>query len=219
MFHGLSSASGVPQSGEGIFRKWADQVYAAPPGSIVALPAMPTRGERLRFAFEYLLEGLFDGDLPACELLPSERADGVSHAVRCRGGTAVHVIVIDPAAYVRGDERILLAAVAHELVHVWREEIGPRNRIGTRGAYGTHDAAWAAKMIAIGLLPDGRYSWKGATQGFEVGQLIIEDGLFDLIARGLFASGFAIAWSEPAGNGGASTAGRPRARKSRKDAQ
>jgi hypothetical protein len=82
------------------------------------------------------------------------------------------------------------------MTHLWRHLHGKRNRKGGHGAPGYHDAVWADRMEAIGLMPSDTGKPGGKRTGYHMGDYAIEGGLFDLARRELLISGHGVNWRD-----------------------
>src|SRR5690606_24429339 len=98
-------------------------------------------------------------------------------------GFTAHEISINPTHTAVHGDADALSTLVHEMAHLWREEFGPANRKGKKGAPGYHDRVWADKMEAVGLMPSDTDQPGGKRTGFRVGHYVIEGGPFDLACR------------------------------------
>jgi hypothetical protein len=102
---------------------------------------------------------------------------------------------MNPAYFHLGDTESFQTLV-HEMTHLWRHLHGKRNRKGGHGAPGYHDAVWADRMEAIGLMPSDTGKPGGKRTGYHMGDYAIEGGLFDLARRELLISGHGVNWRD-----------------------
>jgi hypothetical protein len=114
---------------------------------------------------------------------------------------AQHEINLNPDHFVGETDEQVASTLAHELVHLWRHENGPP----LRRAY--HDKLWAAKMVAIGLMPSSTGAPGGKMTGVKMSDYILADGPFAQSFAALQATGWKLDL-ESAPHLGPSTRGR-----------
>ena len=131
--------------------------------------------EAYRNLYAYFNRELFDGRLSPVILNFSRLAKtyGFFSPERWVSGESVtHEISLNPSYLSTRPAREVVSTLVHEMAHLWQQECGKPSRRGY------HNAEWAAKMEAIGLMP----SSTGAPGGKRVGQhmthYIIEGGPF-----------------------------------------
>jgi hypothetical protein len=138
---------------------------------------------------------LFDGKLPPClvTLQRKNRTNGYFCAERFEGkngntGQVTDEIALNPDAFGR-DDIAVLATLAHEMTHLWQHHFGEKK---SRTAY--HNAEWAAKMEAIGLMPSNTGNEGGKKTGQHMTNYTIPGGAFETVAKRLLATGGHIHW-------------------------
>ena len=97
-----------------------------------------------------------------------------SNRYQGRNGATVpqHEINLNPDGFYGETDEQVASTLAHELVHLWRYENGP----SVKGGY--HDKLWAAKMVAIGLMPSSSGTPGGKITGAKMSHYILPDGPF-----------------------------------------
>lgn len=166
-----------------------------------SLPRRPTTevSAEWQFFFSYFNERLFDNTLPDCIITftqhPLAQGYFCAAAFRDRNGTVAHEIAMNPSYFHLGDTESFQTLV-HEMAHLWRHLHGKRNRKGGHGAPGYHDAVWADRMEAIGLMPSDTGKPDGKRTGYHMREYVIEGGPFDLACRELLISGHGVNWRD-----------------------
>jgi hypothetical protein len=107
--------------------------------------------------------------------IPWLRGISAQAAFRDRDGCIGHEIAMNPAYFHLGDTESFQTLV-HEMAHLWRHLHGKRNRKGGHGAPGYHDAVWADRMEAMGLMPSDTGKPGGKRTGYHMGDYAIEGG-------------------------------------------
>jgi predicted SprT family Zn-dependent metalloprotease len=97
-------------------------------------------------------------------------------------------LALNPDTFGHRSDKDILSTLVHEMVHCSQQHFGTPSRRGY------HNKAWAAQMVAIGLMPSDTGSPGGKQTGQRVSHYIIEGGLFDEAAETLLASGFRLNW-------------------------
>jgi hypothetical protein len=151
----------------------------------------PTRQEYNCFAqaFDYFNAELFGGGLPRCLITLQRRARsyGYFSAERFEGrgeDERTHEIALNPAGFKGRSDSEILSTLVHEMVHLWQVHLGEPSR----SRY--HNAEWADKMEALGLMPTDTGKPGGKRTGQRVTHYIVKGGPFDLACKKLLASGF-----------------------------
>jgi len=163
----------------------ADQLGAAlkaAPASPIndgATPDAPTPAQFAAFQamFNHFNTTLFGGRLPHVFLNFSRHANcyGFFAAKRWeRDGETkkLHEISLNPSYLKHRGQRAVVSTLVHEMVHLWQEEFGKPGRRGY------HNAQWANKMEAIGLMPSSTAAPGGKRVGDRVSHYVIEGGPF-----------------------------------------
>jgi hypothetical protein len=147
---------------------------------------MPTPPTKAQFAayeemFRHFNRALFGGKLPTVLLNFSRAAKSYGFFAPDRWehrDDVRHEISLNPST-LRGRKAIDVAStLVHEMVHLWQQEHGTPSRRGY------HNAEWAAKMDAVGLVPSSTAEPGGARVGQHVSHYIAKGGPF----AGAFAS-------------------------------
>jgi predicted SprT family Zn-dependent metalloprotease len=137
----------------------------------------------LDFAFQFLNERLFDGALPPVAITLQRKAHsfGYHHAQKFvnKAGQRVSEIALNPDSFQDRSEPEVLSTLVHEMVHEWQMVFGDP----PRGAY--HDAEFAAKMEAIGLMCSDTGKPGGKKTGQHMSHYIIMGGQFEAAATEL----------------------------------
>ena len=198
--------TGVDADLSAIQRLFSDEVPRSPLAEFVAHTnshnSMPT-AEAYGFwqgAFGFFNERLFQSGLANCviTLTRHPRALGFfcARAFDDGRGRTAHEISLNPAWFTARGDLGSLSTLAHEMIHLWREDFGPLNRKGGKGAGGYHDKVWADKMEAIGLMPSHNGEPGGARTGFRVSHYVIEGGPFDRACRDRLGAGHSMNWRD-----------------------
>src|ERR1700761_4480169 len=116
--------------------------------------ANPTRTyTSLDAAYEHFNRELFDGQLPPC-LITMQRhkgAYGYFHGERFANlddpEEVTDEIALNPATFAARTPPDILSTLVHEMFHLWQHHHGKPSRSGY------HNAEWAGKMRAVGLIP------------------------------------------------------------------
>lgn len=105
-----------------------------------------------------------------------------------RGGASVapHLVNLNPDHFIEATDERVASVLAHELVHLWRHENGPRSR----GGY--HDKLWAAKMKSIGLMPSSTGAPGGRETGSKMNHYVLAGGPFTELFAKLEATGWKL---------------------------
>lgn len=167
-----------------------------------SMPATPTTEAYAVWqrAFRFFNERLFRGALCDCivTLTRSVRARGYfcPGSFQDRDGKAAHEISMNPTWFEACGDPAALSIFVHEMCHLWRHDLGPLNRKGGRGAGGYHDAVWADRMEALGLMPSNTGEPGGRRLGFQMTHYMIEGGPFARACREFLADGNFIDWRD-----------------------
>jgi hypothetical protein len=128
-----------------------------------------------RSMFDYFNVALFGGALPSVFLNFSRAANTLGFFAPLRWereGETKHEISLNPAYLKLRDPRQVASTLVHEMVHHWQQEFGKPGR----GGY--HNAEWANKMEAVGLMPSTTAAPGGKRTGDKCSHYIIEGGAF-----------------------------------------
>lgn len=152
-----------------------------------------TAYSELRIAFDAFNLGLFEGRLPPCllTLQREKRTYGYFSSKRfgARDGKTTDEIAVNPEYFAVVPLVETLQTIAHEMVHLWQAHFGKPGR----GRY--HNAEWAEKMEAIGLMPSSTGRPGGRRVGDMMADYVIPGGRFEaVVAQLLQDKSFAITW-------------------------
>ena len=118
-------------------------------------PVRPVRTyASLDAAYKHFNRHLFGGLLPSCIITLQRHKGAFGYFVAERMAElddgedqAVNEIALNPASFEGRSPRDILSTLVHEMAHLWQ------HHYGTPGRDRYHNAEWAAKMKAIGLIP------------------------------------------------------------------
>ena len=147
----------------------------------------------LQRAFDHLNSALFGSTLPDCLLTLQRRANSGGHFAPDRfserGGDARrHEMNLNPDGFVGRTDEFIVSILLHEQVHLWQHAFGsdrPKRR-------GYHNKEWAAKMIALGLMPSSTGMVGGRITGSRMAHYVLDDGPFAKAFAELAASGWKL---------------------------
>jgi hypothetical protein len=163
----------------------------------------PTIGQTygpLQALFDHLNRELFGGRLPHCLITLQRRARSKGYFARERfaaiGGEArTDEIAMNPAHFRINPARDTASTLLHEMVHLWQYHFGSPKKSGY------HDREWAAKMVALELMPSTTGAPGGKLTGHKVDHYVLDGEAFDLSWRRFEATGQAIGWGDAAQQG------------------
>jgi hypothetical protein len=167
-------------------------------GVVETVSAIPTpTGEaydELQAAFDHYNRALFEGALPPC-LITMQREKrtygyfSFKRFVHSRSAErTVDEIAMNPAFFAVSPLQEILQTLVHEMTHLWQYHFG------TPGRRAYHNAEWAAKMEAIGLMPSHTGRPGGRKTGEKMSDYPIEGGAFLAATETLLKGGFLISW-------------------------
>ncbi len=147
----------------------------------------------LQQCFDFYNAELFDGQLPHCLITfqREKRTMGYfsqKRFVRMDGTAKADEIALNPEYFAVVPLIEVLQTVVHEMVHAWQFHFGTPSR----ACY--HNAEWANKMEAIGLMPSETGAPGGKRTGQKMGDYPLPGGRFIRATQKLLATGFAISW-------------------------
>lgn len=156
------------------------------------LPTSTTYSE-LQVAYDTFNASLFEGALPPCllTLQREKRTYGYFSAKRFgnRAGQTTDEIAFNPEYFAVLPVVEVLQTVAHEMTHLWQSHFGKPGR----ARY--HNAEWADKMEAIGLMPSSTGLPGGRRVGDCMADYVIPNGRFAAAVDELLSSQrFGITW-------------------------
>lgn len=155
-------------------------------------PTATTYSE-LRQAYDVLNAELFSAELPPCLLTLQREKRTYGYFSRARFGTrtgeTTDEIALNPEYFAVVPLLETLQTLGHEMVHLWQAHFGKPGR----GRY--HNAEWADKMEAIGLMPSSTGRPGGRRVGDSMADYMIPGGRFErAVARLVSERGFSISW-------------------------
>lgn len=143
---------------------------------------------------------LFGGKLPNCMITLERRGRAFGYfrpsSFKNREDTIAHQIAMNPEFFEPYGDLEAFQTFAHEMCHLWREVLGPRNCNGSNGTRGYHCRAWGRKMEEIGLMPSHTGKPKGRKTGYQMAEYVIEGGKFDLLSKELLQNGMHVDWRD-----------------------
>lgn len=159
-------------------------------------PTVQTSTE-LQTAFDFFNARLFDDQLPPC-LITIQRSGGCRflgffYPKRFRSvvDTYTDEIAINPEHVAVATLMDALSTLVHEMAHQWQ------NHFGEAGRRGYHNAEWANRMEAIGLMPSHTGKPGGRRTGEKMSHYIVESGPFDQACQALIRDqGFRLTWHD-----------------------
>jgi hypothetical protein len=147
----------------------------------------------LKLAYDTFNARLFEGRLPTCliTLQREKRTCGYFSSKRfgTRQGETTDEIALNPEFFAVTPLIETLQTIVHEMVHLWQAHFGKPGR----GRY--HNAEWANKMEAVGLMPSSTGQPGGKRVGDCMADYAIAGGKFTQVVEQLLTEhGFAITW-------------------------
>lgn len=136
----------------------------------------PTTGQFTAYQamYDYFNAALFEGKLAPVLLNFSRKAGTYGFFAPARwqaGKVTAHEISLNPQHLGRTSDAVA-ATLVHEMVHAWQQEHGKPSRRGY------HNAEWANRMEAVGLMPSDTAQPGGKRVGDRVSHYIMPDGPF-----------------------------------------
>lgn len=146
----------------------------------------------LQLAYDHFNQALFEGSLPACliTLQREKKTCGYFSSERFADldGQTTDEIALNPAYFAVVPLVETMQTLVHEMVHLWQAHFGDPGR----GRY--HNAEWADKMEAIGLMPSSTGKPGGKRTGDRMADYAIEDGPFLKACAELMTKNFRLSW-------------------------
>jgi predicted SprT family Zn-dependent metalloprotease len=142
-------------------------------------------------AYDFYNQALFADKLPQC-LITLQRKRGTAgyfwHSqFKARSGEArTDEIALNPEGF--ADIMQILQTLVHEMCHLWQAHFGKPSRSGY------HNQEWAAKMIAVGLIPSDTGAPGGKQTGQHMSDYVDPTGAFAAHTVQLIADGFTVTW-------------------------
>lgn len=148
----------------------------------------------LQHAYDVFNRELFQGALPTCMLTLQREKTSVGYFSAARFGNKLgqHTdeIALNPTYFSVVTILETLQTLVHEMVHLWQHHLGSPGR----GRY--HNAEWANKMEAIGLMPSDTGQPGGKRVGDQMSDYAIEGGAFLRVARQMLTEEFTLSWHD-----------------------
>lgn len=154
----------------------------------------PTRQayQELQHAYDHFNRLLFEGALPSCLItLQREKSScGYFSPQRFAGidGRTTDEIAMNPSFFAVVPLLETMQTLVHEMVHLWQFHHGQPGR----GRY--HNAQWAAKMEAVGLMPSSMGQPGGQRTGDHMADYAVRGGRFLAACTALLTENFRITW-------------------------
>ena len=166
---------------------------------IIASPTRQTYNA-LQDAYDHFNDHLFGGELPPCIITLQRKSkaygyfSGSRFANRDNPNEIHDEIALNPQHFQTRTPTQILSTLAHEMAHLWQHHHGKPSR----RAY--HNKEWAAKMIAIGLIPSDTGAPGGKTTGQFVSHYIAEGGFFATACAAFLAKNGTVLFTDRAGD-------------------
>lgn len=141
-------------------------------------------------AFDFFNAELFAGELPHCLITMQRKSKAYGYFAGNRFASVSNLnqvtdeIALNPTPFRDRSTEEILSTLVHEMAHLWQHHHGKTSRNGY------HNAQWAAKMTAIGLVPSSTGAPGGKETGQKVSHYIAAGGPFQAAFRKLEARGF-----------------------------
>lgn len=166
-------------------------------------------------AFDFFNQALFAGQLPHCLITLQRKSNARGYfwasqfTSRSASGQATDEIAMNPETFRGRTDTEILSTLVHEMTHLQQHHFGKPSRNGY------HNKAWAALMLAVGLIPSATGQPGGAQTGQNMTHYIEESGAFARACAELLAGGFQLRY-QAAGRGiGGDAAAKKRASKTK----
>lgn len=164
-------------------------------------PTLITANE-FQLAYDHFNATLFGGELPQC-LITLQRTTNCmgyfSHKRFVSDAGTTDEIAMNPEFFASNPMQETLQTLVHEMTHLWQYHFGTPSR----RTY--HNAQWADKMEAVGLMPSSTGAPGGARTGQHMADYAIVGGRFLAECKVLIESKFRISFGDRI----ARTVGRP----------
>lgn len=151
--------------------------------------------DELQLAWNHFNHTLFEGKLPLCLITLQREKQTLGYFsaerfVHLGDGGITDEIAMNPAHFGIAPLQDVMQTLVHEMVHQWQHHFGKPGR----GRY--HNAEWAAKMEAIGLMPSSTGHPGGARTGDHMNDYVITGGRFEAACAQLLDQAFRISWAD-----------------------
>jgi predicted SprT family Zn-dependent metalloprotease len=151
-------------------------------------------------AYDFFNRELFAGSLPPC-LITMQRHKGAygyfsgnRFASLANPEEVTDEIALNPATFATRTPPEILSTLVHEMVHLWQHHHGKPSRSGY------HNAEWAAKMRAVGLIPSDTGEPGGKETGQKMTHFVQPQGRFEQACTAYLAAGDAFLYQDRAGD-------------------
>jgi predicted SprT family Zn-dependent metalloprotease len=148
----------------------------------------------LSAAFDFFNKQMFDAALPPVLLTLQRHAGSNGYysakmfEARGRKTGSTDEIALNPKRFKQRTDEEILSTLVHEMAHEWQY------CFGTPGRKGYHNAEWADKTEALGLMPSDTGQPGGRRTGQRMSHFIIRGGPFDVACRKLLKNGTKLEW-------------------------
>jgi hypothetical protein len=95
-------------------------------------------------------------------------------------------LCLNPDGFYGKDDKWICQTLVHEMCHAWQFAFGKP------GARGYHNRQWAARMIALGLMPTSTGAVAGRITGQHMSDYVIASGPFEQAFDNLAATGWHV---------------------------
>lgn len=155
-----------------------------------------TAYSELQQAYDLYNQRLFGGNLPDCLITLQRKSRTMGYFASAqfanREGEVTDEIAINPEYFAVIPLVEILQTLVHEMVHLFQKHFGSPSR----KTY--HNAEWAAKMEAIGLMASSTGRVGGKKTGQTMSDYVIPGGLFEQVTAELLTTGFTVTWLDRA---------------------
>lgn len=147
----------------------------------------PETYDDLQSAYDKFNQSLFDGELPECLITLQREKNTCGYFSSARftnsDGVKIDEIAINPSFFAVTPVVEVMQTLVHEMCHLWQFHFGQPGR----GRY--HNAQWADKMEAIGLMPSSTGKPGGKRTGDCIADYTIQGGRFFYACKELLEDG------------------------------
>lgn len=147
----------------------------------------PETYDDLQSAYDKFNQSLFDGKLPECLITLQREKNTCGYFSSARftnkDGVKIDEIAINPSFFAVTPVVEVMQTLVHEMCHLWQFHFGQPGR----GRY--HNAEWADKMEAIGLMPSSTGKPGGKKTGDCMADYAIQGGRFFYACKELLENG------------------------------
>ena len=164
----------------------------------VSINPTRTQYDALQVAYDRINHGLFAGTLHHVVFTMQRHPSFAGYyspnrmASRTDPERTSSEIAINPDAIAAMPDYLVLRIIAHEMVHAWQFQFGKPGRRGY------HNAEFADKMEAIGMVASSTGRPGGKRTGERMSEYVVPNGPFDQLAKEMLAEGWHLAWDDAA---------------------